>query len=266
MKLFNILFIAASLVCLSVSDMWAQTFSDGPMRLQIRVRYTYIDSYQDAGFGSQEVRWKYWARADQDILGWGWQGGQCIQQNNTSNYGWIWGPGSVVLLDQTYTGATVPSRFDLYIDAWEDDDCGNTCSYDDDCWVDDDDYRCGPGEFASDIYYRNYGPPCQWNDVGDYFACSGRYGAEINVYWSYAGDVNGTYTWRGTYSNNWFDACNWSTNTVPSSTKDVVIPAGTPNNPLVNSGSAYCNTITIADGAVITINSDNGAVLNVNKP
>lgn len=261
----KLLFIA--ILFLFGNELSAQTFNDGPMRLRIRVGYVYIDSYQDAGFGAQEVTWKFWARADQDVNGQGWTGGQCIAVDSW-NGGWIGGPyynNEYVILDQTYTGSTVPSRFDLYIDAWED-DCGGRCDYDNGfCWGDPDDYHCGPGEFASDIDYRNFGPPCQWNNAGNYYACNGAYAAEINVYWEYAGNVNGTHTWRGTYSSNWYDACNWSTNSVPTSTKDVVIPAGTPNNPLINSGNAYCNTVEIQDGAVLTINSDNGAVLNVTQ-
>jgi hypothetical protein len=162
----------------------------------------------------------------------------------------------------------VPSRFDLYIDAWEDDRDGR-CSYDCcDWWADDDEYRCGPGEFASDIYYRDFGPPCQWNGIpwADYYACGGAYAAEINVYWNYAGNVNGIHYWRGNTSTNWFDACNWSTNSVPTSSKDVVIPTGTPYSPTISGANAYCYSITIEDGAVLTVNSDAGGVLNVTKP
>ncbi len=270
MKRFYFLLTLLALLFQFVPEAHAQTFSDGPMRLMIRVRYVYIDSYQDAGFGEQEVRWKFWARADQDILGTGWNGGQCIQAN-TWNYGWIGGPydaNQYVILDQTYTGSTVPSRFDLYIDAWEEDGCGGDCSYDEAWYCDNDDYHCGPGEFASDIAYRDLGPPCQWNGVGwaDYYACGSAYAAEVNVYWYYTGDVNGTHTWRGTSSTNWFDACNWSTNSVPTSTKNVVIPAGTTYSPLINSGNAYCYTLTVNDGALITVNTDNGARLEVTQP
>lgn len=263
MKYLKVIFLANVFFFL-YNDIWAQTYNDGPMRLRIRIDQVYIDSYQDAGFGEQEITWKFWARADQDINGTGWNGGQCITYD-TWNYGWVYAPYTTIL-DQTYTGTTVPSRFDLYIDAWED-DRGSRCSFDGSCFLcDGDDYHCGPGEFASDINYRNYGPPCQWNNAGNFYACSGSYGAQVSVYWEYTGNVNGTYTWKGNYSTNWFDACNWSTSTVPSTTKDVVIPSGTTYSPLINSGSAYCNTIEIQDGALLTINSDNGAVLNVAKP
>ena len=61
-------------------------------------------------------------------------------------------------------------------------------------------------------------------------------------------------TWTGTASSDWFDPSNWS-NSVPDSTTDIVIPAGTPNSPTIGSGIAYSRNITIATGATLTNNA-----------
>lgn len=60
-------------------------------------------------------------------------------------------------------------------------------------------------------------------------------------------------TWTGTVSTNWHTAGNWSFNTIPTSGIDVTIPAGTPYQPFVQSANAFCNNITINDGATLTL-------------
>lgn len=65
-----------------------------------------------------------------------------------------------------------------------------------------------------------------------------------------------TNTWIGT-STNWNSASNWSDNTVPTSSYDVVIPttpSGT-NYPVIQLGTtAKCNTLTVNPNATITVN------------
>ena len=81
-----------------------------------------------------------------------------------------------------------------------------------------------------------------------------------------------TTTWTGV-SSNWFDGNNWCGG-IPTNLKDVVIPSGTPFNPVISGAqSALTRDITINNGATITISNDgtlsvsgntvnNGAIIN----
>ncbi len=60
-------------------------------------------------------------------------------------------------------------------------------------------------------------------------------------------------TWTGTVNTDWTNWQNWS-NCVPSSTVDVVIPAGTPFSPEVNNGViGICETISVNASADLTV-------------
>ena len=63
-------------------------------------------------------------------------------------------------------------------------------------------------------------------------------------------------TWLG-ITNDWFIPANWCNGTVPTSTADVSVPGGTPNQPVINAAGAACHTITIASGGTLTINGTN---------
>ncbi len=69
--------------------------------------------------------------------------------------------------------------------------------------------------------------------------------------------VDKTNTWIGITSNAWGVASNWSGNVVPVFTSNVFINNGAPNMPLISDGGRVCNNITIANGAVLTINNTN---------
>jgi surface protein len=71
-------------------------------------------------------------------------------------------------------------------------------------------------------------------------------------------------TWEGSESTDWNTTANWSCNTVPTITDNVLIPHVT-NDPVVNlapASSAVCNNLTIESGAVLTIPA--GKALTVN--
>lgn len=68
-------------------------------------------------------------------------------------------------------------------------------------------------------------------------------------------------TWVGGISSNWLDANNWVCTTIPTTSTDVVVPAGATNMPVVNAGGAVCRNLTINSGASLTINTTN--TLNV---
>lgn len=287
----NMMFFVLAIFVFSSAH--AVTYSDGPMRLRVRVAFVYINDYYDVFGGNQEPRWKVWSRDNPNLDGMDWQGYKCIQYNcacylwvNASNhfYNTYW------IMDNNYTGASVPGGVDLRLESFEKDGCsGPSCGYESsslgNCF-DGDDAHWGPGTIGTNIQYRNMGPPCQWNGSqivngvwqytgAEYFSSNNQWGIQINTYWEYSGSTSGTYYWRGFYSNDWNDACNWSTNSVPTSTKNVVIPDPPSNppstyyNPVVKNNQsgvdAYCNTLTIQGSAQIEIQSTSGAILQVSQ-
>ncbi|WP_309640135.1 fibronectin type III domain-containing protein [Flavobacterium sp.] len=70
--------------------------------------------------------------------------------------------------------------------------------------------------------------------------------------------VNGGLQWSGAIDNNWNNASNWSSNTVPTAVDCVTIPSAT--NPPIISGSsfqAYAYNLTIQNGGILLIESSN---------
>lgn len=59
--------------------------------------------------------------------------------------------------------------------------------------------------------------------------------------------------WEGDVSTNWHTAGNWNNNSIPTSSTDVVIPAGTPYSPSINSANAYAKSLSISSGASLTM-------------
>ncbi|PUZ22824.1 hypothetical protein DCC81_20595 [Chitinophaga parva] len=66
--------------------------------------------------------------------------------------------------------------------------------------------------------------------------------------------------WTGAVSTSWYVTGNWSSATVPTTITNVTIPSGLVNYPLVNSGEATANNITIQPGATVTVS---GATLQI---
>jgi M6 family metalloprotease-like protein len=60
-------------------------------------------------------------------------------------------------------------------------------------------------------------------------------------------------TWTGNVSANWNTAGNWSYGAVPGGYDWVIIPADTPNDPVVSSANAYCSTLEIEPGSNVSI-------------
>ena len=75
-----------------------------------------------------------------------------------------------------------------------------------------------------------------------------------------------TYTWKGNTSNDWNTACNWDSNTVPTSAKDVIIPPGYTYYPIIYSGeNAYCNTIQVQSSIGASMVIQTGGFLNITQ-
>ena len=77
--------------------------------------------------------------------------------------------------------------------------------------------------------------------------------------WKDAGDNQ----WTGATSTDWFDASNWSTGVVPTSTNNVEIPSGTPYSPVISATGATCQNIIIDNGATLTMNNSTAYTLTV---
>ncbi len=73
----------------------------------------------------------------------------------------------------------------------------------------------------------------------------------------------GGVNWTGAVSTDWFVAGNWSSNSVPTSADNVVIPAAPSNQPQINAAGAVCNNITIDSGASLTMNGATAYTLSV---
>ncbi|KAA9331109.1 T9SS type A sorting domain-containing protein [Adhaeribacter soli] len=74
------------------------------------------------------------------------------------------------------------------------------------------------------------------------------------------GTVN--FTWTGATSTDWNTASNWSNNSVPTASSDVVIPSGVSRYPVISSGTALAKDLTIASSASLTVN---GGTLEVKE-
>ena len=61
-----------------------------------------------------------------------------------------------------------------------------------------------------------------------------------------------TTTWTGSTSSDWYDAANW-TYCVPTASISAVIPASAPNAPVITSGSARANNVTLQGALTLTL-------------
>lgn len=203
----------------------AQSYTDGPIQLQAKVREVQVTLATNSDFTltvgplplgpytDDEYTFKVYARDDQDLDGAGYTGGTCLRQNfvtvpNTS------ADFNQTIFNYTYPTATVPQYMDINIDAWEDDiasdfvpvsgltACGdsntfNRCAFNGlfccanipfvGCVYEGDDERCNPAVFVDNLNYRN-GPPCQWTDQGFLNGSCGAtnwYKPRIETFWRY---------------------------------------------------------------------------------
>jgi hypothetical protein len=76
-----------------------------------------------------------------------------------------------------------------------------------------------------------------------------------------AATIAETYVWTGSESSNWFDNGNWACNIVPTLSESVTISGIAGVQPVVESGVASAKSITILDGASLTVNT--GATLHI---
>ncbi len=67
-------------------------------------------------------------------------------------------------------------------------------------------------------------------------------------------------TWFGTQSTAWETAANWSCGTIPDVYTDVIINAGSPNNPIINANTS-CRSITANAASLLTIKAGINLIL-----
>ncbi len=189
---FLLILVTLCLVDLPIAI--AQSYGDGPIQLQIRLRDVRIrysgNSSSDlnlsvgslglSNFEDDELTIFIWAQDNSGVSGLGWQGGTCRQPSlQMLNGGPDFTPDyNTVLFNYTYPTNIVPQYASLRLDAWEDDvptdfalisgvtACGSTgsrCTYETSvcclnlfgCLFDEeDDLRCNANPFQPQLDYR----------------------------------------------------------------------------------------------------------------
>ncbi len=92
----------------------------------------------------------------------------------------------------------------------------------------------------------------QVNFEGDYGLCINSNNNELGTY---VFSIVTPGEWVGTVSSDWHDPANWTSNSVPTHSDDVVIPSGCSNYPSVQNETAYSKNVTVEEGASLTINN-----------
>lgn len=199
------------------TEVSAQTYTDGPIQLQIRLKDVQVGfnetdvSVLGVGFGPDEPVIKVWARDNQGISGLGWQGGTC-HPFNMGTGGTQGLPGTTPLINEmlfnyTYPTTTVPQYFDIRMDAYEDDNpsdqllgfCANgqVCNFDaaQCCGLpvfgvciglnEGDDKHCDANPYKTQMDYRQ-GSPCEWYFHGyPTGPCGSDWKPGIETFWRY---------------------------------------------------------------------------------
>ncbi|RFS19489.1 hypothetical protein DVR12_22915 [Chitinophaga silvatica] len=75
------------------------------------------------------------------------------------------------------------------------------------------------------------------------------------------GELAASFIWTGAVSTNWFVNGNWSTNSIPLISSNVIIPTGLTNYPLITTGTSLASNLTIQTGASVVVN---GGSLQIN--
>ena len=132
----------------------------------------------------------------------------------------------------------------------------------------------GPSEVLTHTTVANGWETLTWNFTGKPsnvynklvfmfdFGTVGNGSANSTFYFDDVNQVAQPYTanWTGSVSTDWNTAGNWSTNAVPTSTTEVIIPAGRPRYPLLQN-STTVKSVLCATGATLSVAP--GVVLNV---
>ncbi|MVT07637.1 T9SS type A sorting domain-containing protein [Chitinophaga tropicalis] len=69
------------------------------------------------------------------------------------------------------------------------------------------------------------------------------------------GELQNVAVWTGAVSSNWYVGGNWSTGAAPLTSTSVTIPSSLSTYPIISTGTAACNNITIQSGASVTVSN-----------
>ncbi len=297
MKNFCTKFISFFFLFAFFTDLSAQSYSDGPIELQVRVCEINTQvgatdaSFLGIGFSPDEMTYFVWARDNGNYDATDWTGGQCLTQN--FNPPGVSSDFNTVVFSYTYPTATVPQFFDIRGDFYEDDAgsdflCGGgRCNFDNStcCGVivfgacigvtEEDDNHCVANPLATNMDYR-LGSPCQWYDHGFVAACGGSYQPRIKSYWRYTRGTNcsntlnlGTLPAGGTLSHFNSNEC-YSNNFSASPGKDVFYEFNTIATTgviisLCGAGTSFNTVLYLLDASCNPVSSNDNSCGNVSQ-
>lgn len=175
-------------------------FSFSQIDYQVRIDELYSAADDSDGSGNEDPVWKV---RMQDNDGGTLQNSGCISVTKSYNSWWSGNPVTGVTIPYSWftrTG-TNATTFSTWMEAWEDDGCSSTCSYNTSCLFNDDDAKAPVG--SSDGTYGttqtvnifNNGP-CSWSQytltiIGDNNNGSpSDYRAHVSVYWEVSGGID----------------------------------------------------------------------------
>src|SRR5437867_1551042 len=104
---------------------------------------------------------------------------------------------------------------------------------------------------SGNLYYDQWAP--ERHDVGVRFyvtAAGSLSGSQAQMTFT-----DGDITWTGNVSTDWSDASNW-TGGVPGASDKPIIPAGTPNYPILTGNKKSVGSLQIESGASVTVSTD----------
>jgi len=124
-------------------------------------------------------------------------------------------------------------------------------------WVD---YMWKSGSCASsgwqcidDIYSPGLYGEMYWNAGETYYLLLDDEDNTLSNHTFYIQLTEAVGTWTGLVNSDWHHTGNWSFNIIPGNTIDVIIPNGTPHDPIIQNTGAACKSLTIESGVVFTI-------------
>ena len=122
-------------------------------------------------------------------------------------------------------------------------------------------FPSNPGGTSYNVYVTNSSSGSyNFEDASGSFEGDGyEYDPDNVVSWSY---TTTTREWAGTVSSDWHTANNWSPQSVPSATENVVITTKG-NLPVISSGDAVCRNLTLSSGS-LTLSGGNSLTISSN--
>lgn len=174
---------------------FSSLFGYSQIDYQVRIDELFSAADDSDGSGNEDPVWKvYLIDDDAGPL----QSAGCVTTTHAFN---TWHVDAGLASGWFTRTGTIATLFASSMEAWEDDDCGTTCVYDDNCFLNDDDSHApvGTGDGSTgntgDISIIN-NPPCTWTQseifiTGDNNNGSpSTYRARISIFWEPNGGID----------------------------------------------------------------------------